>query len=216
MFGFFLSWTRPSPEQQKSCIERSKSCFNYAPKYNCATRPSEDEDWKKKKQLRDAGFHNNESRVLLGSGDRTFRLAKSALQSWKHFGLDWAYVEPNTSVKKGTNFCVCARILRGLPWVAMPLQIAFVNDITFGSNNEKGRFDFGSGTLRGHFLAGEERFTIQWDKDDQVWYEISSFSKPAHFLSAFGYPIVKSMQTNFAMGSIHALLKHMPDHERRE
>ncbi|KMZ74379.1 hypothetical protein ZOSMA_12G00640 [Zostera marina] len=143
-------------------------------------------------------------------------MAKSALQSWKHFELDWACVEPNTSVEKGTNFCVCARILRGFPWVAMPLQIVFVNDTAFGSNNEKGRFDFGSGTLCGHLLAGEERFSIQWDKDDRVWYEISSFSKPAHFLSALGYPIVKSMQTNFSMGSIHALLKHMTDHHERQ
>lgn len=134
---------------------RSKNCFNYDPKYNCATSPSEEEEeeWKKDKQLRNAGFHINDARVLLGSGDRTFRMAKSALQSWKHFELDWACVEPNTSVEKGTNFCVCARILRGFPWVAMPLQIVFVNDTAFGSNNEKGRFDFGSGTLCGHLLV---------------------------------------------------------------
>ena len=33
------------------------------------------------------------------------------------------------------------------------------------------RFDFGQTTLEGHSLAGEERFSVQWCKeDDSVWW----------------------------------------------
>ena len=33
------------------------------------------------------------------------------------------------------------------------------------------RFEFGQTTLEGHSLAGEERFSVQWCKeDDSVWW----------------------------------------------
>jgi len=57
--------------------------------------------------------------------------------------------------------------------------------------------------------AGEERFSIEWDENDRVWYEIFSFSKPAHLLSVIGYPYVQLQQRFFAQQSTNALLKHM-------
>ena len=37
------------------------------------------------------------------------------------------------------------------------------------------RFSFASATLRGHQLAGEERFSVEWHKDDDsVWYAPAS------------------------------------------
>ncbi|KAK7809449.1 upf0548 protein [Quercus suber] len=36
-------------------------------------------------------------------------------------------------------------------------------------------------------IVGEERFSIELDENNQVWYELLSFSKPAHFLSFIGY-----------------------------
>lgn len=57
--------------------------------------------------------------------------------------------------------------------------------------------------------AGEERFSIEIDKNNQVWYEVLSFSKPANILSFVGYPYVMLRQKYFANESAKAMLKHI-------
>lgn len=57
--------------------------------------------------------------------------------------------------------------------------------------------------------AGEERFSITMDEDNKVWYEIVSFSKPAHILSFVGYPYVLLRQKLFAYQSSTAVRKHL-------
>lgn len=59
--------------------------------------------------------------------------------------------------------------------------------------------------------AGEERFTIELDKDNQVWYEIVSLSKPANFLSFIGNPYVQFRQKCFTQQSVNAVKKHVND-----
>ena len=42
------------------------------------------------------------------------------------------------------------------------------------------RFGFAYGTLREHAESGEERFTVEWSRDDdRVWYDILAFFAPA-------------------------------------
>ncbi|PPR89211.1 hypothetical protein GOBAR_AA31482 [Gossypium barbadense] len=172
----FLCWARPSPEQQKSCISKS-GAFNYYTKYKGATSKPVS-CIKEDKELSKDGYLINHARVLIGSGFETYEKGKTALQNWKHFGLDWAFVDPKTPIQNGVKFCVCLKEF--LPWVIMPLQV-----------------------------AGEERFTIELDENDQVWYEVLSFSKPAHFLSFIGYPYVQLRQKYFAHQSANAVLKHV-------
>ncbi|MQM12983.1 hypothetical protein Taro_045907 [Colocasia esculenta] len=227
--ALFLSWRRPSAQQQKACIDSSGGAFNYDAVYRGATSgrhggPTADKsEAEVEAALSKGGFHVNRARVLLGSGADTFRRAKAALRSWRHFRLGWAFVEPGTPVEKGTKLCVCVKEF--LPWIAMPLQIAYVTDTSAGgepsgeeggpagrpssNGGAKAFFGFGSGTLRGHLLAGEERFSVEWDKNDQVYYDIFSFSKPAHILSALGYPYVLLRQKFFAQESARAVLAHV-------
>jgi Domain of unknown function (DUF1990) len=77
----FLSWRRPSSEQQKACIS-SAGDFNYPSDFYCATSNAE-LDTEKNKALTSNGFSINHARVLLGSGRETFHSAKSALLSWR-------------------------------------------------------------------------------------------------------------------------------------
>eukprot|EP00249_Psilotum_nudum_P004849 c18336_g1_i2 orf=171-410(+) len=57
------------------------------------------------------------------------------------------------------------------------------------------------------FEAGEEMFGIRWEPDDSVWYEIFSFSRPAHILSKVAYPYVRWRQKLFIDRSMKAMLK---------
>lgn len=203
----FLCWARPSPQQQKSCIEKSGT-FNYDTKYQGATAKPVS-FIKDDKELSKDGYLVNHSRVLVGSGLETYEKGKAALQSWRHFGLNWAFVDPKTPIQSGAKFCVCVKEF--LPWVMMPLQVVYVKENTRAKTKKAvaASFGFGSGTLQGHLLAGEERFSIELDENDQVWYEVLSFSKPAHFLSFIGYPYVQLRQKYFAHQSANAVLKNV-------
>lgn len=57
--------------------------------------------------------------------------------------------------------------------------------------------------------AGEECFSITMDEQNDVWYEILSFSKPANLLSFIGYPYVLLKQKHFAHESTLAMKKHL-------
>ncbi|XP_076915390.1 UPF0548 protein At2g17695 [Bidens hawaiensis] len=194
----FLSWARPSPKDQKDCINRSGT-FNYDVKYRGATLSILKQDQDQDQQLLD-GFLINHSKVIVGSGSDAYEKAKTALKTWRHFGLDWAFVDPTTPIQNGVKFCVCVKEF--LPWLRMPLQVVYVDE----TKNRKA-FAFGGGTLKGHLLAGEERFSVEMDQDKQVWYEILSFSKPAHVLSVIGYPYVFVKQKYFAHQSSEAVKK---------
>ncbi|KAL6589511.1 hypothetical protein ACP70R_050334 [Stipagrostis hirtigluma subsp. patula] len=212
--GLFLSFGRPSQEQQKSCLAAAGG-FNYdaalcgasCPK-SAAPSTTEAADTSDK-ALVERGFFVNRSRLLIGSGASTFNHAKCALLSWRHLALGWANVEPDTPVKVGTRFCICNREV--IPWIMLPLQMAYVTDGNGNSagHTKGGMFAFGSGTLQGHLLAGEERFSVQLDEEDRVWYEVFSFSKPAHILSTLCYPYVQLRQKHFAQQSGQALLRHV-------
>lgn len=117
---------------------------------------------------------------------------------FRQLALGWANVEADTAVKVGTRYCICYKEVIP-PWVMLPLQIAYV------VSESKG-FALGSGTLEGHLLAGEERFSVRLDDDDRVWYEVLSLSKPAHLLATLCYPYVQLRQRHFAKQSAQAIL----------
>jgi uncharacterized protein (UPF0548 family) len=57
------------------------------------------------------------------------------------------------------------------------------------------RFGFAYGTLSTHVERGEERFTIEWHRDeDSVWYDILAFSRPNKLLVKLGLPLARMLQ----------------------
>jgi len=74
------------------------------------------------------------------------------------------------------------------------------------------RFGFAYGTLGEHAESGEERFTVEWNRDDDmVWYDILAFSRPRQMLARLGYPLSRSLQKKFAKGSKLAMLQSVRD-----
>ncbi|KDO71415.1 hypothetical protein CISIN_1g028245mg [Citrus sinensis] len=144
----FLSWGRPTPQEQKACIDKS-GVFNYDTKYKGATaKPVA--CLKEDQGLSKDGFLLNHARVLVGSGLETYEKGKTALKTWRHFGLNWAFVDPKTPIQNGVKFCVCVKEF--LPWVTLPLQIVYVNE-SIRKKKTAASFGFGSGTLQGHLLV---------------------------------------------------------------
>ena len=73
------------------------------------------------------------------------------------------------------------------------------------------RFGFAYGTLAEHAESGEERFTVEWDDQDNVGYDILTFSRPRHPLARLGYPLSRSLQKKFARDSKAAMLQAVRD-----
>ncbi|HEX9543896.1 MAG TPA: DUF1990 family protein, partial [Pyrinomonadaceae bacterium] len=64
------------------------------------------------------------------------------------------------------------------------------------------RFGFAYGTLRDHVERGEERFTVEWHKqDNSVWYDILAFSQPRHPLVRLSFPLARMLQKRFVRDS---------------
>lgn len=144
-----------------------------------------------------AGYVVDYTRMRLGAGEQVFVVAKAALERWQHFRLGWLEASPeNTPIKKGQAVAILARFM-GLWWLNACRIVAVVDE-----DGPVKRFGFAYGTLPDHAESGEERFLIEWDRgDDSVWYDILAFSRPRHFLTRLGYPLLRRLQKKFGRES---------------
>lgn len=150
-----------------------------------------------------AGFNVDHNRIKLGAGEETYERARSALRCWKQFDLGWVtVVPPEKPLAVGTTVAVRAKVF-GL-WSLNAARIVYVIDEQQGENMQYG---FAYGTLPDHVERGEERFTVEWrrQEDDSVWYDIYAFSRPKHPLARLGFPITRRLQKLFVRDSLNVM-----------
>jgi len=149
------------------------------------------------------GYTVDHNRIKLGEGETTYTRAVSALQSWKHFDLGWVKIVPaGVPIEVGQIVVMQARTL-GLWWLNACRIVYVVKE----NPKFKERFGFAYGTLPNHVECGEERFTIEWHKDDSVWYDIYAFSRPQHPLVRLVFPYARLLQKRFARNSLSIMAK---------
>jgi uncharacterized protein (UPF0548 family) len=145
-----------------------------------------------------AGYNFDCHRIILGNGREIFHVAKAAIRAWKMFDLPWMEVFPvRPSVQVGTEVAVV--VLHFGFWSVNVSRVVYVIE-------EESRYGFAYGTLPCHSEEGEERFLVEHDKaTDEVWYDLSAFSKPRHLLARIGYPLARRLQKQFARESLAAM-----------
>lgn len=186
-----LSLRKPTAESIRPFLEaQAKLPFTYSAVGATATTPP-------------AGYVVDNTRIKLGEGEPVFHSAIAALRRWEQFHLGWVEAwSPDTPIQIGEVVAVMGRAI-GLWWLNA-CRIVYVLDES-GPNS---KFGFAYGTLPGHVESGEERFLIEWDRsDNSVWYDILAFSKPNHFLTRLGYPMVRRTQKQFGRESAASMLK---------
>jgi uncharacterized protein (UPF0548 family) len=187
------------------------------------TKPSDDEIRRFISQQKDAGFsypdvgasattvptgyNVDHNRVQLGRGEVTWRRAVEAICAWRMFSMRWVSLHwPSAPIQVGTEVAVSVHHF-GF-YTLNGCRIVYVID-------EEGpieRFGFAYGTLGDHAESGEERFTVEWNRDeDRIWYDILAFSRPRQMLARLGYPLSRSLQRKFAKGSKLAMLQSVRD-----
>lgn len=184
----FLS-RRPSAQIIAHFIEsQSRLPFSYSETGATQTQPP-------------SGFAIDHNRIMLGTGEETYERAKTALEQWKQFDLGWVTVVPSgLPIEEGTTVGVLAQTF-GI-WSLNACRIVYV----VNEDRDVRKFGFAYGTLPDHVEQGEERFTVEWQRqDDSVWYDILAFSRPRHPLAKLTRPIVRQLQKNFAADSLEAM-----------
>ena len=150
-----------------------------------------------------AGYVVDRTRIKVGEGESVFRSAIAALRRWEQFNVGWVQAWPSdTPIQKGEVVAVMGRAI-GVWWLNA-CRVVYVVD----EAGPISKFGFAYGTLPGHVESGEERFLIEWDReDDSVWYNILAFSRPRHFLARLGYRWVRRTQKRFGRESAAAMCR---------
>ena len=148
-------------------------------------------------------YNVDHNRIQLGSGEVTWRRATEAICSWQMFSMPWVRLYWSSApILVGTDVAVSAHHLGFYSLNAC--RIVYVVD----EKSPAMRFGFAYGTLGEHAESGEERFTVEWSReDDTVWYDILAFSHPRLMLAKLGYPLSRLLQKRFAEGSKAAMIK---------
>ncbi len=195
---------KPTPDQLHRFLDAQQQLpFNYPYSLVGATREGTP-----------SGYDLLHYRVCLGTGRAVFEAAQAALRAWQQFPHDLADIYPaNPPLQTGTTVVVLLRAL-GM-WKLASCRIVYT--LEDGNPDRPGamqQFGFAYGTLPGHVERGEERFAVQWDRrDNSVWYDLKSFSRPATWLVWLGKPLARYFQRRFATQSARALLKVLNDQQ---
>jgi uncharacterized protein (UPF0548 family) len=151
-----------------------------------------------------AGYAVDHNRARLGGGEGMFGRAVAALRAWKMLDVGWIRIlPPGAPIEVGTTVAVLARHhgLRSLN----ACRIVYLVDEDDGDAR---RYGFAYGTLPEHGERGEERFTVEWSRDDNsVHYDLYAFSRPNHLLAKIGHPLARRLQRRFARDSVRAMIR---------
>ena len=176
---------RPSDAQIHAFISAQQgSDFSYAPlQVTRGTPPSH--------------YTVDHNRILLGSGPGAFAAAVTAIKRWKMFDFDWVHLcWADTPIEPGATVAVVVSHL-GF-WSMNACRIVYVID-------EPERYGFAYGTLADHAERGEERFMVEWNRQDEtVWYDLLAVSQPGLTATA-AYPYTRHLQKKFAKESKDAM-----------
>jgi uncharacterized protein (UPF0548 family) len=147
------------------------------------------------------GYNIDHNRVHLGVGELCFKQAVSAIRSWKQFDLGWVQALPaDTPIEVNAAVGVLARHL-GF-WSLNVARIVYLIDET----GPVEKFGFAYGTVSSHVERGEERFTVEWHRDDDsVWYDILAFSRPNKAIVKLGSAYARRLQKRFAQDSLKVM-----------
>jgi uncharacterized protein (UPF0548 family) len=148
------------------------------------------------------GYNVDYNRVKLGDGLLSFKAATKAIRSWQMFNLGWVRLHRrDTPIEAGATVAVVINHL-GF-WSMNACRIVYVIE----ESGSLERYGFAYGTLTDHGERGEERFTVEWNReDDSVAYDILAVSRPGP-LARLGYPYTRRLQKRFAKDSKRAMIK---------
>ena len=185
-------WSRPTEAELESFLARCHGhSFSYAP-VGC-THP----DLWIERQGGVLGYARAHYRIWLGQGRECFEAACEALEGWQMFPKEMVTLAGNRpAIDKGDD--VALRIHALGFWTMAACRIVYRVDQRQADENGSSRnYGFAYGTLPWHLERGEERFLIQWQADNNVFYDLLAFSRPQMAWVWCGMPLARWQQRRF-------------------
>lgn len=149
------------------------------------------------------GYVVDRNRIQLGTGSTVYKFAIEALKAWKQFDLGWVSIVPSgVPLKEGATVAVKAHAFG--TWSLNATRVVYVINESGGTE----RFGFAYGTLPDHVESGEERFSVEWKRDDDsVWYDILAFSRPQHLFARIAAQQARKLQRRFVQDSMRRMVQ---------
>jgi uncharacterized protein (UPF0548 family) len=143
-------------------------------------------------------YNVDHNRIRLGTGAADWARAVEAIHSWEMFNFGWTQLySRDTPIRVGANVAILVSLF-GI-YSLNGARIVYVID----ENGPVKRYGFAYGTLEEHAESGEERFSVEWNQqDDSVWYNLLAFSRLAHLLARLAFPVARNLQRRFAVDSL--------------
>ena len=130
-----------------------------------------------------AGYHHIHKSAVIGRGRSRF--TEAAEQGIRWGMLRGARLRVDATSEVAT---VGSEVIVHLGPVRAPCRVVYVVD-------EPDRRGFAYGTLPGHAESGEERFVVRFDPaTDEVYAEVTAFSRHATWWSRLGSPVTSVAQ----------------------
>ena len=130
-----------------------------------------------------AGYHHVQRSAVIGYGRHRFQEAADKGMRWGMLRGAGLRVEATTAVA-----AVGSQVIVHLGPVRAPCRVVYVVD-------EPDRRGFAYGTLPGHAESGEERFVVRYHPaTDEVFAEVTAFSRHATWWSRLGSPVTSVAQ----------------------
>jgi len=150
-----------------------------------------------------SGYNVDHNRIRLGEGETVFDRSMAAVRRWEMFNIGWVTLcWPATPIEEDRTVAILLPLF-GL-WSLNASRIVY----TIDGGNDVRRFGFAYGTLADHVESGEERFSVEWRRQDgSVWYDLLAFSRPRHPLAKLGTPMGRALQRRFARDSLQAMAR---------
>ena len=159
------------------------------------------------------GYFINHHCIELGKGEELFNSAVRALHQWKMYDLGWTILcWSHLPIIEGT---VTATLVGHYGfWSLNACRIVYaLREETDAAVRE----GFAIGTLPDHAEQGEERFSIEWNRQrNTVSYDIYAFARPKHILARIASPLARSLQRRFARESLQAMLLAVSSNRERK
>jgi uncharacterized protein (UPF0548 family) len=181
---------KPSETRIRSLLAERKA-MTYSYPHAGATRSTPPVRWR-----------INDMQLRVGQGRAKCDVLVNALFSWKLLAVRGLQVFASTdTIEPGTDVAILSRHF-GI-WSVDFCRVIYVLRDEPEQNSAVLRTGFAYGTLPGHAVRGEERFSVEWHPaTEEVCYEIYSFSLPANSLIKLLSPIARATQLRFARASL--------------
>jgi uncharacterized protein (UPF0548 family) len=148
------------------------------------------------------GYVLDHNRVKIGQGPEVFDAGCDALRLWKMFPAPWTQIQSITpGLREGKVVAMEAHAF-GLYWLSA-CRILYM----FDEDRPLRRWGFAYGTLDAHVEQGEERFSIEFERDGSVWYDLRAFSRPRYWPVRLASPLARRLQQRFIRESLAAMVR---------